>query len=71
MLQILYYLSWKKGFSFSDKIYSTKDLGLFAVVYRFACKYYYNECVPDSHLCHGKLHCDLLEQPSHILRKEA
>ena len=35
MLQIHYHLSWKKGFPFSDKIYSTKDVGPFAVVYRF------------------------------------
>ena len=70
MLQIHYYLSSKKGFPFSDKIYSTKDLGPFAVVYRFVCKYYYNKCVSNSHICHSKLHCDLCQQASHKLGKE-
>ena len=64
-----YYLSWRKGFPFLDKIYSTMDLGSFVVAYKFVCKYYYNECVSNSHICHSKLHCDLRQQASHLARK--
>ena len=64
-------LSFKleKWISFPRK-YSTKDLGTFAVVYRFVCKYYCNECVPNSHICHNKSNCDLWQQASHILCKK-
>ena len=70
MLQINFYLSWKQGFPFSEKIYSTNDLCPFADVYRFFCNYHYNKYVFKSHVCHSKLHFDLWQQASHILGKE-
>ena len=70
MLQIHYYLSCKKGFLFTDKIYSTKDLGPFAVVCKIVFIYYYNKYASNSHTCHSKLYCDLWQQASHILGKE-
>ena len=70
MAQFHHYLSLKKGFPFSEEIYSTKDLGPFVIVCKFVCKYYYDKCVSNSHICHSKLHCNLWQQFSHILGKE-
>ena len=60
-----FYTPWKRC-----RIYSAKDFGPFPVVYKFVCKYYYNKCVSNGHICHSNLHCDLWQQASHIFGKE-